>query len=210
MKFKKQLFTYSIGIGIGIVSSNALAESVIPPDYQRNNRNVVDTPTTTIIHKEQVGPVQPLRMQPVPTVVQPVQNNASRVLGGQALQMYEQYVVPNVSGMPSYFASLLAAIIQERNPTWNPSLDEGQGKQGYGHGLALITAHTGQSYGVTQQQLYDPNISVSIAVKILLRGREKFGDDINQIVAYYILGDPTATETIVRKVLAVFKQLQGQ
>jgi len=209
MLFKKQLLTYSISIGIGIVSSNALAESVIPSNYQRN-RNVVDTPTTTTIHKEQVGPVQPLRMQPVPTVVQPVQNNASRVLGGQALQMYEQYVVPNVSGMPSYFASLLAAIIQDRNPTWNPSLDEGQGKQGYGHGLALITAHTGTYYGVTTQQLYDPNVNVGIALKILKRGQEKFGNNINQIVAWYILDDPNATDSRVQKVLELFKQLEGK
>ena len=139
-RMKHKLLTYSISIGIGIVSSNALAKSVIPSDYQRN---VVETEDTTTIHKVPiVGPVQPLRMQPVPTVVQPVQNNAR--------QMYEQYVVPNVSGMPNYFASLITAIIQDRNPTWNPSLDEGQGKQGYGHGMALITAHTGQSYGVTQ------------------------------------------------------------
>ena len=207
MKFDRQLFTYGFVIGIGIVSSNALAKSVIPPEYQRN---VVETEDKTIIHKEQVGPVQPLRLQPVPTVVQPVQNNASRVLGGQALQMYEQYVVPNVNGMPSYFASLLAAIIQDRNPTWNPSLDEGQGKQGYGHGLALITAHTGQSYGVTQQQLYDPNTNIKIALQILNKARQKFGDDINQIVSWYILGDPTATDPRVQKVLAVIKQLEGQ
>jgi len=208
MKFKKQLLTYSISIGIGIVSSNALAESVIPSNYQRN-MNVVDTPTTTTIHKERVGPVQPLQMQPVPTV-QTGQSNASRVLGGQALQMYEQYVVPNVSGMPSYFASLLAAIIQDRNPTWNPSLDEGQGKQGYGYGLGLITAHTGQSYGVTQERLLDPDTNIKIALQILNKARQKFGDDINQIVSWYILGDPTATDPRVQKVLELFKQLQGQ
>ena len=214
MKFKKQLLTYSISISIGIVSSNALAKSVIPSDYQRN---VVDTPTTTTIHKEQVeqvGPVQPVRMQPVR--MQPVsmgaQDNASRVLGGQALEMYHKYVVPNVNGMnlPSYFASLLAGIIQERNPMWNPSFDEGQGKDGYGFGLALITAHTGTYYGVTTQQLYDPNVNVGIALKILKRGQEKFGNNINQIVAWYILDDPNATDSRVQKVLELFKQLEGK
>ena len=198
MKFKKQLLTYSISIGIGIVSSNALAESVIPSNYQRN-MNVVDTEDTTTIHKVPiVGPVQPLRMQPVPTVVQPVQNNAR--------QMYEQYVVPNVSGMPNYFASLITAIIQDRNPTWNPSFDDGLG----GFGLALITAHTGRFYGVTQQQLYDPNTNIKIALQILNKARQKFGDDINQIVSWYILGDPTATDPRVQKVLELFKQLEGQ
>jgi hypothetical protein len=207
MKFKKQLLTYSISIGIGIVSSNALAKSVIPSDFQRN---VVETEDTTTIHKVPiVGPVQPLRMQPVPTV-QTGQSNASRVLGGQALQMYEQYVVPNVSGMPSYFASLLAAIIQERNPTWNPSLDEGQGKQGYGHGLALITAHTGTYYGVTTQQLYDTNTNIKIALQILNKAQQKFGNNINQIVAWYILDDPNATDSRVQKVLELFKQLEGK
>ena len=208
MKFKKQLLTYSISIGIGIVSSNALAESVIPSNYQRN-MNVVDTPTTTTIHKEQVGPVQPLQMQPVPTV-QTGQSNASRVLGEQALEMYKKYIVPNVSGMPNYFASLLAGIIQERNPMWNPSFDEGQGKDGYGFGLALITAHTGTYYGVTTQQLYDPNVNVGIALKILKRGQEKFGNNINQIVAWYILDDPNATDSRVQKVLELFKQLEGK
>ena len=202
MKFKKQLLTYSISIGIGIVSSNALAESVIPSNYQRN-RNVVDTEDTTTIHKVPI--VGPLQMQPVPTV-QTGQSNASRVLGGQALQMYEQYVVPNVNGMPSYFASLLAAIIHSKNPTWNPSFDDGLG----GFGLALITAHTGQSYGVTQQQLYDLNTNIKIALQILKGARQKFGDDINQIVAWYILGNPTATDPRVQKVLELFKQLEGQ
>ena len=197
MKFNKQLLTYSISIGIGIVSSNALAESVL------RNRNVVDTPTTTTIHKEQVGPVQPLRMQPVPT-------NANRVLGEQALEMYKKYIVPNVSGMPNYFASLITAIIQDRNPMWDANFDEGQGQDGYGYGLALITAHTGRFYGVTQQQLYDPNTNIKIALQILNKARQKFGDDINQIVAWYILGNPTATDPRVQKVLAVLKQLEGQ
>ena len=208
MKFKKQLLTYSISIsiGIGIVSSNALAKSVIPSDYQRN---VVETEDKTIIHKEQVGPVQPVRMQPVSNGDSRrlgAQDNASRVLGGQALQMYEQYVVPNVSGMPSYFASLLAAIIHSKNPTWNPSFDDGLG----GFGLALITAHTGRFYGVTQQQLYDPNTNIKIALQILNKARQKFGDDINQIVSWYILGDPTATDPRVQKVLELFKQLEGK
>ena len=209
---KHKLLTYSISIGIGIVSSNALAKSVIPSDYQRN---VVETEDKTIIHKEQVGPVQPVQMQPVSNGDSRrlgAQDNASRVLGGQALEMYHKYVVPNVNGMnlPSYFASLLAGIIQERNPMWNPSFDEGQGKDGYGFGLALITAHTGTYYGVTTQQLYDPNVNVGIALKILKRGQEKFGNNINQIVAWYILDDPNATDSRVQKVLELFKRLEGK
>ena len=206
---KHKLLTYGISI---VLSGNALVDSVIPDQY---NRNVVDTPTKTIIHKEQVGPVQPVRMQPVSNGDSRrlgAQDNASRVLGGQALEMYHKYVVPNVNGMnlPSYFASLLAGIIQERNPMWNPSFDEGQGKDGYGFGLALITAHTGTYYGVTTQQLYDPNVNVGIALKILKRGQEKFGNNINQIVAWYILDDPNATDSRVQKVLELFKQLEGK
>ena len=177
---------------------------------------MVETEDITTIHKVPiVGPVQPVRMQPVSNGDSRrlgAQDNASRVLGGQALEMYHKYVVPNVNGMnlPSYFASLLAGIIQERNPMWDANFDEGQGKQGYGHGLALITAHTGTYYGVTQERLLDPDTNIRVALKILRRGRTKFGDDINQIVAWYILGDPTATDPRVQKVLELFKQLEGK
>ena len=112
--------------------------------------------------------------------------------------------------MPDYFGSLLPAIIQDRNPMWNPSFDEGQGKPGYGFGLALITEDTGRYYGVSRQQLLDANTNVHIAFQILNKARQKFGDDINQIVAWYIEGDSRATSPRVQKVLELFKQLENK
>ena len=206
MNKMNKVIIYGIGIAL---SSSALAESVIPSSY---NKNVVESPNETTIHKQPlVGPVQPLQMQPIPTNAQQSgQSNASRVLGGQALEMHNQYVLPNVGGMPSYFASLLTAIIQDRNPMWDPSFDEGKGQRGYGFGLALVTESTGISYGVDRQQLFDANTNVRIALRILSRGRQKFGDDVNSIVGWYILGDPKATDPRVQKVLELFKQLEGK
>lgn len=189
--------------GIGVVlSSNVLAESVIPSSYKKN---VVESPGETTIYKQPqlVDPVQPLQMQPIP---KSGQSNVSRVLGGQALERYNQYVLPNVGGMPSYFAPLLAAIIQSRNPMWDPSFNDGQG----GFGLALITENTGRYYGVARQQLLDANTNVQIAFQILNKARQKFGDDLNSIVAWYILGNPNATDTRVQEVLALMKQLEGK
>ena len=177
--------------------------------------NVVDEQDKTTIYKQPqlVGPMQPLQMQPLQTgagAQQSGQSNVSWVLGERALKMHNLYIVPNVRGMPRYFDSLLTAIIHKRNPMWDPSFDDGQG----GFGLALITEDAGRYYmdmdGVDRQQLFDANNNVGIALQVLSRGRERFGDDVNKLVGWYILGDPNATDTRVQEVLELFKQLENK
>lgn len=202
---KRKLLVTFIGVGISIaLSSNAIAESVFDGTNVTNVRkNVREIQDGYVVHTQPSGDsLTPLQTET--TVTSGIQSD---VLGKKAWDTYNTYIVPNAHGLPEYFPKLLISIIVDRNPMCDLRFDEGNGKPGYGYGLALITEATVISFGVTKDQLYDPNTNVQLAFQILSKLQAKYGDDVNKIVNHYINGDPNVTDPRSQKVLLLLKQL---